>query len=41
MTDDAFKNEIKRGENLYLGHKYSDYSMFGMFGNDQEYWLGF
>jgi hypothetical protein len=42
MSDSSFYSEVKSGEDeAWLGYKYTDRSMFGYFGNDQEYWLGF
>jgi hypothetical protein len=41
MTDSNFYSEIKAGEDYaWIGHKYTDRTMFGVIGNEQEWWAG-
>jgi hypothetical protein len=42
MSDSSFYSELKAGEDeAWLGHKYTDRTMFGITGNSQQYWVGF
>lgn len=42
MATSSFYDVISKGESMeWLGYKYTDRSMFGLFGNEQDYWVGF
>ena len=42
MSDSSFYSELKAGEDeAWLGHKYTDRTMFGVTGSEQQYWVGF
>lgn len=42
MADSSFENEVKAGDIWeWAGHKYTDSTMYGTIGAEQEYWVGF